>query len=411
MNRKIEFEELSGRILSSEWPDFPFKTVEEGSTEFQIIDSENIYDAPAFYNPAMILNRDISLLVVKLLSLERGKKLRIFEPLAGISIRAMRMVNEIPEYIEEIVSNDFNEISTAIAGYNINQMNLSNKITLFRREARALTHALAELKFRYHYVDLDPFGPPTPFIDSIWPILPSNAIASITATDMTALCGVYPDACLRKYGALPLNNHHTHETAARILIGAVVQSAARHERASIPIVTASVDHFVKILFSIKKGRGPANTAMSKLGYSYTCESCQEIYYKEGMINHVITCCGTIHTAGPLWTGDLFDPQWCQTALDTLDTDERDNTSSLPTSRRIRKILEEGVHASGLSGYFVMSEVCKKLKITQPKFTLLAENLQQQGYRCIQSNFTKQAFRTDASGKLVQQIISALVSSE
>jgi tRNA (guanine26-N2/guanine27-N2)-dimethyltransferase len=401
-------------IPSNNWPKIPYKESREGLLDFRISDSESIYDAPAFFNPVMVLNRDLSILFARLYSNRKQKPIRVFEPLAGIGIRALRMALEAPNAVSEIVINDFDEVSTGIASYNIQSQNLENRIFLFKREARALTYNLVENRMKYHYIDVDPFGTPSPFIDSIWAALSLNALVSITATDMTALCGVYPKSCLRKYGSLPLNNHHTHETAARILISTVVHSAARHERGVKPIFTTSVDHYTKVFFEVRKGRGEANDAVAQIGYSYTCSACSEIRYLKGMHGTTVQCCGEIQVAGPLWVGEIYSTEWCQEALDLLINEENNSfrePAHFPSIRRMKKLFEEGTKSIGLHGYYAMDVLGRKLGLTQPKFKHLSDALEARGYRFVQTQFTKQSFRSDAPGSVIIEVIKELVEKQ
>ncbi len=386
---------------NDEWPDVSAKMIKEGGIEFKMVDAENIYDAPAFFNPVMVLNRDLAILFAEVYSQKNEVEIRVFEPLAGIGIRALRMAKESSEFISEIVINDFGEISSKIAAYNIKKLALGEKIYQFRREARSLSLDLSEQRFRYHYIDLDPFGPPTPFIDSMWPVMHRRSMIAVTATDMQALCGVYPKACNRKYGGFPLNNHHTHETAARLMIASVVRSAARFDRGLKPIFTSAVDHYTKVFFLSFQQKGAANNAVEIIGYSYTCDNCSQIKYIAGDRRYV-DCCGNIEIAGPLWTGDLFDKEWCELAMKQLQTKD------LSSKRRIEKLLLEGIDASGLPGYFSMDVIGRRLHVTQPSFKRISEQIISRGYRCVKTRFTNNSFRSDIPGVELMELIKNLV---
>ncbi|MDH5402129.1 MAG: hypothetical protein OEZ01_03450 [Candidatus Heimdallarchaeota archaeon] len=401
--------EITGYIdLQPIWPDYPQTAVEEGMVKMQIIESPSVYEAPIFFNPVMVLNRDFSLLFSKLYSQSVNHPIRVFEPLAGVGIRGFRLCIEIADAIEEVVICDFNDLTIQVANYNLNHLQLKQKIRLFQRECRSLAYQLTEYYQKYHYVDLDPFGSPMPFIDSIWNVMTLRSLVAVTATDMTALCGVYPDACLRKYGSIPLNNFHTHETAARILIAAVVKSASRHERGVKPIFTSSADHYVKIFFLSRKGRGEANAAVELIGFSYTCDGCSQIYYRKGLFEHHVQCCGDLKQAGPLWAGNIFDKEWCSLAITELgQTEDKSNFPSLATHKRMSKLLIEGRDGHHLPGYYVMSELSKRFGIVQPKFAVFKEKLNELGFDCVQSRFVKQAFRSNASGAVIKEILISL----
>jgi len=311
------------------------------------------------------------------------------------------MAQTIPEAVQEIVISDYNSVTTAIANVNRYQLSLENQVFQFQREARSLAYDLAEHRLRYHYLDLDPFGSPAPFIDSCWSLLSYRAMIAVTATDMTALCGVYPDACLRKYGGLPINNHHCHETAARLLIAMVVRSAARFEKGITPIFTTSIDHYTKVFFRVRTSRGAANDAVNQIGFSYTCTNCHQIYYTR-ITDESPECCGSLDKAGPLWTGELFDTTWCHNALEVLDDLE------LPSTKRIRKLLVEGCDTQGILGFYQMSEFCKNLKLPQPAFDDIFKEIRSLGYRVVRSYFTDQALRSDIPGQKLQSVIRDLV---
>lgn len=395
-------------------PDVKLKELTEGSVSFLVPESSSIYDAPAFFNPIMVLNRDISILFCKLYSQKVDHKIRVVEPLAGIGIRGMRLASELDDIVAEIVINDFDQITTQIANYNIHLKGLTSQVKQFKREARSFLLNLAEKGFKFHYLDLDPFGSPAQFIDSIWSVLSLSAIVSITATDMTALCGVYPNSCLRKYGAIPLNNFHTHETASRILIGSSVLSAARQGYGIKPIFTLSADHYVKVFFTTRKGRGEANQATLQIGFSFTCDECMQIEYRSGLVNEPPTCCGNMVKAGPLWTGNLFDEEWCSNALIELEEeiDTNQNTKvKYHTSNRLLKILTEGKEAFNLRGYYAIDLISSKLKIKQPKFKIFKAEMEKRGYKAIQTRFRKQAFRTDAKMELINKIFQEISETE
>ncbi|MCE7734553.1 MAG: hypothetical protein GPJ54_06730 [Candidatus Heimdallarchaeota archaeon] len=410
----FDLKSISGHISNKLEPhDSTTKIIEEGTIEFQVMDSSSIYEAPAFFNPVMVLNRDISILFCEIYKSLVDHKLRIIEPLAGIGTRGMRLVAELGDAISEVVINDFDEVTTQIANFNIHALGLEDKVLQFKREAKALLTELAENSYKFHYLDLDPFGPPTPFLDSLWQVLTLSAFISITATDMTALCGVYPNACLRKYGAIPLNNFHTHETAARILIATSVFSAARQGIGAFPIFTLSADHYAKVFFQTRKGRGEANKATAQVGYSYTCKNCTQLYYIAGLTTNPPTCCAELDKAGPLWTGDIFSKDWCVQGFEILESiiNSETETKRFPSAKRLMKILQEGIDAYDLHGYYAIDLISSNLRVKQPKFKIFKEEMEKMGYRAVQSRFRKQSFRTDAPVEKISEIFQQVAEKE
>ncbi len=391
---------VTGTVESLEkWPyTYPLKDFTEGTTTFKVLDTSNIYDAPAFFNPVMCLNRDLSLLNVWVHHKERGRKLRIFEPLAGIGVRGFRLINEVNEAIEKVVINDFGEISTDLARYNRTFID-DSKLIQYKREARALAASLAENSMKYHYVDLDPFGSPSPFIDSLWRIISNKGILAVTATDMTALAGVFPDAALRKYGGLPFNNDRTHETAVRLLLAMIARSAARFEKGIEPLLSISSDHYIKVFIRVHEGRGKANASIRTLRSVYFCRHCQYFSFDN------MDCHFSYHQnpagAGPLWGGSIFNKDWCEKGMAIL------HSLNLPTTKKIEKILSEGVEGIDIPYYYSLDQMASYLHVNTPKTTKLIEKLTILGYKALKTTYRKQALRTDAPYWILEKAIKGV----
>jgi tRNA (guanine26-N2/guanine27-N2)-dimethyltransferase len=64
---------------------------------------------------------------------------------------------------------------------------------------------------RFHYIDIDPYGPPVPFLDHAFGALMRRAWLAVTATDKAPLCGAHPKACLRKYLGKPITTSYSDE--------------------------------------------------------------------------------------------------------------------------------------------------------------------------------------------------------
>lgn len=391
---------IEGRVdICEQWPwDYPLKDYEEGKTAFKIIEAENIYDAPAFFNPVMVLNRDFSILNAFVHHAERGRPIRVFEPLAGIGVRGFRLINEIGDALDEVVINDFGDVSTDLARYNRKFLGQSRLIQ-YKREARALAASLAENSMKYHFIDLDPFGSPSPFLDSIWRLASRNGIIGITATDMTALAGVFPKACLRKYGGLPVNNHQTHETAVRLLLAKVARSAANFETGIEPLVSISSDHYVKVFIRVRDGRGQANSSVQNIENVFFCPKCQYYAFESSGYSHHSHGQPTI--AGPLWKGELFQREWCQKSMAMLED------LDLPSSKKMGKILDEGVNGHDLPYYYALDQLASILHVNTPRTSKLIDYIQYLGFKALKTTFRKQALRTNAPYWILEEAMKSV----
>lgn len=64
---------------------------------------------------------------------------------------------------------------------------------------------------RFHAVDLDPYGCPSPFLDGTVQCVQDGGLLLVTCTDMAVLAGNSPETCYTKYGAVSLKSKACHE--------------------------------------------------------------------------------------------------------------------------------------------------------------------------------------------------------
>jgi tRNA (guanine26-N2/guanine27-N2)-dimethyltransferase len=228
-----------------------------------------------FYNPLMESNRTISLLLLKALG---RKNLRIALPLAGTGVRGIRMALELPsEMVASIAMNDFKKEAYDHMQKNIERNAIPSSIDIKATQQRSDAFFLSGA---YDYIDIDPFGSPSPYLDAAVKRLRHNGILAVTATDTGALAGTYPYTCMRRYWAKPIHNEQKHEFGLRILIRKCQLIAAQYDKSLMPLFSYVKDHYYRIFF--------------------VCSTSRE-KVKDILKQHEI-----VHDAGPFWTGHLFD---------------------------------------------------------------------------------------------------------
>jgi tRNA (guanine26-N2/guanine27-N2)-dimethyltransferase len=132
----------------------------------------------------------------------------------------------------------------------------------------------------FDYIDIDPWGTPNPYLDSACRRISRGGILAVTATDTSALCGTYPNACRRKYWALPKRDSNMHETGLRILIRKIQLVGAQYEKGLIPVYSYSREHYMRVFLRIEKGKS--------------------------MVDRIIGFHDFLNGSGPLWTGKLWE---------------------------------------------------------------------------------------------------------
>lgn len=292
-----------------------YHTITECSTKaFVPIEEKISKQLPVFYNPAMELNRTISVLLLAAL----GKKnMRIALPLAGSGVRGIRFMKELkPEIIESIHFNDLNPVADSIIKKNLKLNGITqDKIHVSNKDANLF---LLESE-GFDYIDIDPFGSPNFLLDSAVRRISRTGIIAVTATDTSALSGTFPKACMRKYFASPLKNHLMHETGLRILIRKCQLIAAQYEKALTPILSYSKEHYMRTFLKVEKGKSKVDEMIKQHHYlrydSTTSEfNLADIDHK----NDDKTKKKEIQYAGPLWAGNLKD----QKIIDMIKTDDK-----------------------------------------------------------------------------------------
>lgn len=397
---------------------FSFQTeiVEEGKVRFVVPKLEtykkspNEYapsGAPVFYNPIMELNRDIAVLALQAYQRTLGRGIRVCEPLTGCGVRGIRLAAEV-DGIEEIVVNDISREAAKLARFNIEQNNLTKLISVANEDANLLLNRYAAPRKRFDYIDVDPFGSPAPYIDSAVRALRDGSLLALTATDMASLCGVYPKACMRKYGGKPLRTEYCHELAVRLLAGCLATVAARHEMEIRVLFSHSTNHYIRLYTSVHYGAKKADVSLQKMGYILHCFNCFHRESSEGMFSYLKQECPEcgfkLKSAGPLWLGELFDETFC--SLMEKDAERR----HLKQEKRIVKLLSLAKNeAKAPIAYFVVDKFCDKLNLPAPPIIKVSEELRNRSFQAVLTHFNSKGIRTNASAKEVKEAITRILS--
>ena len=323
-------------------------------------------DMPVFYNPAMALNRTISVLIISYIAKKEKRKFRIALPLAGSGIRGMRLFLEAASATKEILFNDINKkaVQTIKKNLTLNKIP-KTKAKVFNQDANLF---LIENK-GFDYIDIDPFGSPNPFLDAAIKSLSRNAILAVTATDTAPLAGTYPKTCVRKYWAVPAARHPSaHEFALRILIKKVQLIGAQYEKALMPVYSYYRQHYYRAFFICEKGATKADRLLA--------------YHK--MFENKI---------GPIWTGPLWKPDLAK------------SIAKMREATLLARIAEECKISN--FPFIQYHALCKKNQLRIPKLTSLIAELKKAGFKTARTHFSEYGIRTAAEEKDVMRVIKRL----
>lgn len=352
---------------------------------------------PVFFNPVMELTRDISVSSVELLCKEI-EGVRICDVLAGLGARGIRYAREV-EGTKKVVVNDRDEKAVDFIRKNVELNEISN-IEVRNKDANQLLH---NHRPRFHVIDIDPFGPPIPFLDSSFSAISRRGVLLITATDTAPLCGAYPNACLRKYNAKPLRTPYNRELGVRIMIGSIQRRATAYDLALTPVLSHATQHYFRTHFQVSQGAKKGDRILKELGYVAHCFSCGRRYWEKGLsINLPDTCeCGNeLEFAGPLWLGELGDKSHIQEIIEDLA--DRDFKLEKEERSLLRKISKE---VNGPPTFYDIHEICSKLGVSPPKISRIIKNIRKKDYFASRTNFSDNGLRTNAPYQILEKVIS------
>lgn len=361
--------------------------------------------APVFYNPNMEFNRDVAVVVLQTYQKMLSRKLRVCEPLAGCGVRAVRFATEV-EGIKQVIVNDLNPEAAKLAEYNVKMNALSRRVLVKNTDANELLGTHSAPARRFDYIDVDPFGSPAPFIDSAVRALRNSGLLALTATDMPPLCGVHPEACLRRYGGKPLRTEYCHEVAVRLLIGCLALTASRHKVGIQVLFCHSTDHYVRVYATVKRSVRWASRSVNKIGYVSHCFNC---FHRETTLGIAASirdfcpeCGGKMGVAGPLWLGELFDKDFCRKMIN--ETRKREMRGKLRLEKLLRSIL---LDSEGIPTYYVIDKICDKIGLPIPPTREVIKELQTLGYKASLTHFHDKGIRTDSPSQILVQIVRKL----
>ncbi len=334
------------------------KKVKEGGVALCIPQTKQIYKAPVFYNPEMVINRDISVLICKIL-----KPKTALDLLAATGVRGLRLAKEAK--IRDVYINDANPAAAKLMKKNAKLNRLKVKIFNLRAHELLATRYSIVPETKFDYIDVDPFGTPMPFLDATVKALTDGGVIGVTATDTAALCGSAPTVCIRRYGAKPLRNYLMHEIGIRILLKKIVEIGAQYDMALTPIFCHATQHYMRIYLKSERGAEKADEILKQIGF--------------------------YQGAGPMWLGRLWDEKLTDKLLDLA----RLSTAkvSAATANLLYVLAEES--KIPVFGFFDLAEF--KLKQV-PKISKVIEKLQEDGYKAARTHFSSTGVRTDADIK-------------
>ena len=381
---------------------------------------------PAFFNPRARLSRDISVAAYAAFAGRAAASSSMLEALSGLGARGLRAACEAG--IGRVVLNDLNAEALALAGRSASANGLGG-VEMSRNEAcRFLLSRSARRpdssgrlrSGRADMVDIDPFGSPAPYLDCCLRAVARGGMLSMTATDLQVLNGLFPAACLRRYGGLPIRRaQFASEVSLRLVLGCLCRIAGRLDLSIEPLLAHSDQHYYRAYVRV----GSRADQSGMIGYLHACRRCggrgaaapHGAAAPDSPVGRSskkrppagqcppASCpeCGSPHpdAAGPLWTGPLFDEMFVL-LVGTF-------AARLPLGPECAALLEKAAAEAPLPpAYHTLDEVASRLGTHAPKLAHVLRSLKSSGFGASPTLFNPSGFRTDAPIKEVDAAFRA-----
>ena len=383
---------------------------------------------------------------------------RILDALSATGLRALRYAKEIP-MATSITANDLSQSASASIKLNVEYNKVSEKVIPNTGDAiehmRRAASRGPDSPGLYHVIDLDPYGTAAPFLDAALQALVDGGLLCITCTDSGVFASLgYLEKTYSLYGGLPLKGAHAHEGGLRLILHAIATSAARYGIAIEPLLSLSIDFYIRVFVRIHRSPAEVKFLASKTMMVYNCDvGCgawsvqhfarlKEKKAKNGDIFYTHTSalapsanvlcehCGfKTHQAGPMWGGPLHNPHFIQRILAVLPSLDTNVYGTIP---RIEGMLSLALHEnlddagtpvidpkslpnrpipttnpvarSNHPFFFHPSSLARVLHCVAPSDAALRGALKQLGYRVSRSHTKAGSMTTDAPWSIIWEIM-------
>jgi tRNA(guanine-26,N2-N2) methyltransferase len=268
-----------------EWPDVLHR---EGKTLMRLFsnpDENRVGPAikgenPVFYNPAMSRSRTRSVLLMQYAienELIGNGPIYAVDGLSATGLRARRWLNELPQDSAERIHAtiiDMNQFALDLALKTHEEfppIHTSGELKAINGDLRS-----AILNQGWHWVDIDPYGSPIPFLDTAIQSIARKGIIEVSATDTAALTGSSKNPLLRRYGARVRNDGLAHDSALRVLLATVGRVASKHERRIEPLMSIWDSHHLRVSVRVIRSIEGANKIEECLGWRVFSPTREEV---------------------------------------------------------------------------------------------------------------------------------------
>ena len=414
------------------------KIVKEGQAQIQIPET-------VFYNPVQEFNRDLSVLVLRTFLkhnvwhhkkeerhvLGRGG-MKVLDALSASGLRSIRYAKELgpcAKVVKTIVANDLSSAAVNLIKRNVEANGVQDKVECSHSDAIDLLHSSSRtFDDRFHVIDLDPFGSGAKFFDAAVRSIGEAGLLMVTCTDTAVLCGNAGDTCFARYGSMSLRADFCHEAALRIILRSLEQHAGVYGRHIKPLLSVSVDFYVRLFLQVFTSRAETQKSASKLSQVFLCRECKtpelntlgtceikdpsqqgptnlkKFLYKPSKLlvgNKCEICGGSYSLGGPIWSHPMHDTSFLSLLKQELDVPEIEN--DFVTFRRLQGVVHMCCEELDVPLFHSIDNITSVLRIKMPRASEIMSALANEGYKVSLTHTRQGGLKTNAPKSTVWDI--------
>jgi tRNA (guanine26-N2/guanine27-N2)-dimethyltransferase len=332
-----------------------------------------------FFNPVQELNRDLTVAVLRAYQEREPRATSYLDATAASGIRGVRAAADG----WDATLCDVDPDAVALCERNLERNDLTAPVR--HQDANVAMHADP-----WDVVDIDPFGTPIPFVDAAFQ--GTRNLVCVTATDTAPLCGAHFHSGVRSYSAIPRNTEFHAEMGMRILLGALVRTAARYDLAATPILSHATKHYARTYLELDHGATVANELIEQVGHLAHCQQCHWRDHAAGLTADMPgTCpnCGeSLQVAGPLWLGATCEAAFVRAVGEHISDD-------MGAGEEAASLLETLAAELDTPTHYDQHRLCKRWGRPAVGMDEFLEALRGAGYEASRTNYGGTTFKTNA----------------
>ena len=334
-------------------------------------------------------------------------------------MRSIRYWKEIPN-VKEIVANDLSDDAVEEIKRNLKFNEVSEENV--RPNQGDATEFMYKNQKTFDVIDLDPYGSASFLLEPALKSIKNGGLMCVTCTDMAVLAGKNVSSCFAKYGSVPFKSKSCHEMALRILLNTIHQIASRNGKYVEPLISCSIDFYVRIFFIVRESNAEALLSMTKLSNVYKCSGCEAFHFiplglKKGTKFGLSTvgidskceiCDSNFKMAGPFYSNPIHNPDFVKQVIKHAE----ENKEKFSTHKRIigmMSCISEEVVNSPL--FYDLPSICQTIKLPTPQISLVRSVILNSNYQVSQSHCDPNGLKTDAPISFLYDLLKNYIKKE